>query len=537
MHHLPIIPIIPCLLLILSDCTCDTRQVDKSDVVPVIPPKLTVVLVIDQMRQQDLMAHQSLWRFGFKRLLAEGRVYENAFHSHARTETAAGHATIATGVTPRFHGVVDKRFFDAARGEVVAVCDYHALPDSNSESVIGNVSSKLCSAAALQVPTLGDRLKSTHTNAKVVALAEKDRSAALLGGRHGDLVAWQHEFSLVGHTIIPETLRRLHDLRLAGEDRITRIWELPQWPRDYTPPPDDVVGEHTAGIGRSFPHRVPDDQAKSTATHPVPSYYAWFSTPDADRVLRELATAALVTQKLGTDQTPDLLWVSFGGFDAIGHNFGPNSVERLAALTDLDYQIGEFLDALESAVPRGLLLALTADHGVAPLISQAPKPSRRVMRSELENTITAALSDDHGIRAFSFPFVTLRKGIGNNLVDKVVQSLNQLPYVERAFNNRTFKSPTTPLGKLVLENIYPGRSGDISIVLKPYHALYSAYRGREGAEHGTPWPYDRHVPLVLWGDSVQVGRVTQEVHVIDLTRTLADRLGLPHIPHEGKPLP
>jgi hypothetical protein len=77
----------------------------------------------------------------------------------------------------------------------------------------------------------------------------------------------------------------------------------------------------------------------------------------------------------------------------------------------------------------------------------------------------------------------------------------------------------------------------VTVVLEPYHAVETRWRGKAGAEHGTPWPYDRHVPILLWGNRVSAGRVDADVSLIDLTRTLGDRLGLRPVAGGGEPLP
>src|SRR5215216_4558930 len=69
-------------------------------------PSLLVLVVVDQLRADLLDRYGELFTGGFKRLRTEGHSFVNAAHDHGVTVTAAGHATLSTGVYPSRHGVV-----------------------------------------------------------------------------------------------------------------------------------------------------------------------------------------------------------------------------------------------------------------------------------------------------------------------------------------------------------------------------------------------------------------------------------------------
>ena len=94
-----------------------------------------------------------------------------------------------------------------------------------------------------------------------------------------------------------------------------------------------------------------------------------------------------------------------------------------------------------------------------------------------------------------------------------------------------------PLSILMRENSHPLRSGHIIFAPKPYYSMSHRHRKNAGSNHGTPWDYDRHVPILLWGHQIQQAQSKSAVKVIDLTRSFADRLGLEVDPRGGKPLP
>src|SRR5207244_5202490 len=64
------------------------------------PPKLAVLIVIDQMRAEYVDRFKSDWTGGFKRLLRDAAWFSRAEYPYLFTVTCAGHATIATGTFP-----------------------------------------------------------------------------------------------------------------------------------------------------------------------------------------------------------------------------------------------------------------------------------------------------------------------------------------------------------------------------------------------------------------------------------------------------
>src|SRR5205823_1772098 len=63
-------------------------------------------------------------------------------------------------------------------------------------------------------------------------------------------------------------------------------------------------------------------------------------------------------------------------------------------------------------------------------------------------------------------------------------------------------SPTDAVGTAVLKSFRPERSGDLVVIPKPYHLLTTRLTG---TGHGTPHPYDTHVPLLVYGSGVIPG--------------------------------
>jgi predicted AlkP superfamily pyrophosphatase or phosphodiesterase len=71
---------------------------------PVPPPKLLVVISVDQLSADLFAEYRAHFTGGLKRL-SDGVVFPSGYQSHAATETCPGHSTILTGSRPARTGV------------------------------------------------------------------------------------------------------------------------------------------------------------------------------------------------------------------------------------------------------------------------------------------------------------------------------------------------------------------------------------------------------------------------------------------------
>src|SRR5256712_1793081 len=137
--------------------------------------KLVVVIVVDQLRYQDL-----LWvkdELGPQGFAGVGQPVALRYET-ALTHTAPGHATLATGAWPEVHGIVANRFMEGEQPR-------EAVEDPACPGWGGN---RGVSAAAMRAPTFADALKlATAGRARVLSVAVKDRGALFLAGTTADL--------------------------------------------------------------------------------------------------------------------------------------------------------------------------------------------------------------------------------------------------------------------------------------------------------------------------------------------------------------
>src|SRR3954451_14787211 len=174
------------LLALVSVCTL-VLSVARADVAP--KPKLIVAIAVDQYSGDLFNEYRSSYLHGMSTLM-QGVVFPHGYQSHAATETCPGHSTILTGSHPSRSGIIANDWFDpnherkTEKGETIH--KIYCAEDPSASNVYGAT----VSAVSLKVPTLGDRLHAVHSDSLVVAVAGKDRSAMMMGGRTTDLSIW-----------------------------------------------------------------------------------------------------------------------------------------------------------------------------------------------------------------------------------------------------------------------------------------------------------------------------------------------------------
>jgi hypothetical protein len=520
-------------------------------------PRLAVLVVFDQMRGDYLTRWQPLFgKGGFERLQAGGTWFQNCHYPYAVTMTAPGHASLGTGSSPVTHGIIANEWYDRAAGKEVSSVSserYQPVPPPRAD---GNKRSdkKVTLGAAphrLLAPTLGDALKeATGGKGRVIGLSLKDRAAILPAGKKADACYW---LNTTTGTFVTSTYYRdrLHpwvaDYNLG---RPADAWFGKDWTRlrpdlDYArySGPDDVAAEWTGyKQGRTFPHPMTGGLQK-----PGKDYYqAVVNSPFGNDLLLGLVKKAIDGERLGQRDVPDLLCVSFSSNDIVGHSYGPDSQEVLDVTLRTDRLVKELLDFLDARVGRGrYVLAVSADHGVCPLPEVARargQDAGRVFPTLLTTRANAFLDETFNgrgqparwVEAATYPWVYFNRAVLKEhrlepaRVEKALAGwLAKQQGIQAAYTRtRLAQGPLKddPAGEAMRLSFHPDRSGDVGVVLKPYYLLTALLTG---TTHGTPHPYDTHVPLLVYGPGVAARvrkePVTPQAAVVILARALGIR--------------
>jgi predicted AlkP superfamily pyrophosphatase or phosphodiesterase len=501
---------------VLAGCAATVQQPARS-----AQPKLVVFITVDQLRPDyyDRWKHQLTG--GLALLYSQGAVFQNGYQDHAITETAPGHAStmsgrfpVHTGIASNFAGVADP-----------------------ATTLIGTMSQG-ASPHRFEGTTLTDWLLARDPSTRVLSVSRKDRGAILPIGKSKAQVFWYspaREGEGTGAFVtssyyaseLPQWVRDFNERRIP-QSFAGKSWDLLRPASEYSEP--DSVAIENLGRDFLFPHVAPEDSAATA--YLLPNY------PWIDEVTLQLALEGVKRLELGAGNRTDLLAVSLSGMDGIGHAFGPDSREVHDHMLRLDRMLGAFLDSLFAARGRdNVIVALTADHGVAPFIdvsgkTKNPAATRVFIGPVIEQArqmISAGGGDTTAISFGSGALSLDRARLGsvdvNALVSAFADSAAKLPGVLRVDRISQLALKDT-VQDYVARRWLHMFAGDDEAALVITLTPYSYWGAGTYATHGTPHDYDAHVPVIFLGAPFRAGMYPQTVRVVDMAPTLARALGV-----------
>lgn len=488
-------------------------------------PRLVVVVVLDQVGSEALARLAPLLEHGaYAHARAHGRVLDEVVYGYATTLTAPGHAAIFSGASPSVSGVVANNVIDRDSGRRRATID-------DGQHVVLGVPEEHASPSLLRVPTVADALEAaTRGAAKTVSLSIKDRSAVLPAGQHPDLVLFHDP--AVGFTTSSWYAPALPPWLAAWSARHpidpgAVRWELTDADRLSTLlGPDDGPGEGALeGLTSHFPHVL--------AGHPKAADL-WTYTPDCTEYLLELAYETAVQLELGADEVPDLLMISVSGTDYTGHVFGPDSFEYADHLRRADRALLRLYERLAERTELAVLV--TSDHGAARIpervhdsIPTATRIDGKALVTDVEVALDAHAGVGDWVLGYVEPYLYLSAAAvarpdASALRTLAVQSAATRSGVLAAFDARDPASASHSNADLVRQvraSLDPERGGDV-LVVPAFGAIPdSPYTPGKGTTHGSPWPYDTHVPVFMWGAGVSAGHNSEPLEQARVASTIA----------------
>lgn len=304
----------------------------------------------------------------------------------------------------------------------------------------------------------------------------------------------------------------------------------------------------------------------------TPTYFNNLTiSPELDRLTIEFAKMLVATQHLGEDDVPDYLAIGLSATDLIAHWWGPNSLESEDNMLQLDATLASFFSWLDTRVGQeNTLIVLSGDHGgpefpevlaaakLGPGLAQtytgrvASNTIPRAVQGALEQLagepIACIVSEDgegysafeSGCLIYSFPYLYMSDELvaqaGTHRSAVEMAAANAVSTVEgvlvgvRARDANGGRGIYEELAAMVRRNDHPWRSGQVYVVQAPQWQVNNSPSPGEGSgdmillEHGSPWAYDTHVPIVFAGAGVPHRFVTRRVHTTDVAATLAAML-------------
>lgn len=504
-------------------------------------PTLVVTLVVDQY-SADLFGEYRSFYSGGLATLARGAVFPRGYQSHAGTETCPGHSTILTGMRPGHTGIIANEWQAPKRPRVEGGKETFAWYCVDELDGAGN---KIVSSKPLLVPTLGDRLHAADRNSRTVAIGGKDRASVMLAGHDAYLTLWwaagKGFVTYPGESVDSDMRKQIERVNDDVKKSYASIQKpkLPQQCKGRTRAVN--VGDHVQ-VGELHDTKGETGQ--------------WRATPALDALTLEMAKTAIDTLQLGKRKSVDVLAVSFSATDYVGHYFGTEGPEMCAQQFALDQTIGQLLKHLDST-GVSYVVALTADHGGLDIperngprgVPGAQRLDVKLAPQEVGASVAAELHLSGPVLLGSYftNDVYLAPSIDSKLRPTVLDAVRRRyeghKQVATVFTRNqllTAEPPSGPPDQWTLmdrakASFNPERSGDLVVMLKPYVTLYDIPKDADKdyiSSHGSPWDYDRRVPILFWWRGIEGFEQPAAIETVDIAPTLANLVGLKLAPTE-----
>jgi predicted AlkP superfamily pyrophosphatase or phosphodiesterase len=525
-------------------CASSFAHADDTTSPPAHPPKLVVTIVVDQFSANLFNQYRSRWTGGLRRLSNEGLVSTNGYQTHGLTETCPGHSTVLTGVHPAQTGIPSNDWIDPTTGEEV----YCLAAPSNTLAHGRNSDNGPVGPDNIRISSLGDWLKDQRPGSRVFAVSGKDRGAINLAGHHPDGAYWfTDDFGLTTYVEPGQSA----PARLAAVDAFNAEFRRRQattsqaW--TYSQPQCRALEARWEINGRTLHSRVP------------PASDDFDSSPELDEETLKAAIYLIDAQNLGQGQTTDLLGVSLSATDRIGHAYGTQGPEMCEQMHRLDQALGQFLSRLDT-ISGGVVVVLTADHGGSDFVerlAQRGAPHAHRIDSAPLAAVNASLRQRFGLDASPLQSgssglivadkarKTLPEPLRSQIIEAALPLLQTLPdivFVEA--RDRLLADPLPDseqpeiltLRERMRLSAVAERSPDI-IMVRAANVTGGGRVGGNIAGHGTPWDYDRRVPILFWKPGASAQQRFLPIRTIDIAPTLAAVIGVKIPPVEGRSIP
>src|SRR5271168_419780 len=541
-----------CLVALLSLLVLLPAALTRADAYHA-KPKLVVILVIDQFRGDYLERYRDELKTpnGFNLFLKKGAYFSACYFDYANTKTAPGHAKIGTGAYTDGHGIGGNEWWDLSRNtdRVISsvederyrlVGNFDDLPVQPPPAPAPNDPRIGASPINLRATTIGDEVRlATQGQAKLFGISLKDRAAILPAGQTANGAFW-----------IDNATGRF----------VTSTYytpKLPDWATKFNKGPRIAQAVKEAGLEETT------------------QFYALVGhTPAANSYELDFARALIDGEGMGQHEVTDVLTVSLSANDIEGHMFGPDSDLQREMVVGLDRDLDSFFSYLDKKVGlANVMIALTADHGIAPIPLEAAKlgvASARLdleaFTTEIDATLNARFSPGKDIHYFmptqELPYIALNASAFGTVSEKdaeqaVIEAIpatvrklgkppmppNNLltPEATREYQESRVaadpsiyftrsrvdlaegKVPETEFGRRIAHS-YTDHGGWYVMVFP--NAYQIEFLNGIQTTHFSPWSYDRHVPLGFFGAEFVPGIYRELVAPVDIAATFASILGV-----------
>ena len=504
-------------------------------------PKLVIAIVVEEMKYDQLEKFRDkLGENGIKRLINEGTYFKNASFQYMLTQSAPGHATIATGAEPSVNGITSDDWYVPLKNELI-----NCSRDINVNAVGGSFESGLNSPVNLLVSTFSDELAlSTNGRAKVFGVGLRESSAIFSAGHAANAAYWFDNKTgtwMSSSYYLKELPIWVNDFNAMkfSDVYLNSTWSLLKSEKDYV---DCLPDSNKFEIGFNGINYFPYDLKKIRSESGSKDYSLLRETPFGNSLTTDFAIRLIKNERLGKGDVTDYISICYSATDYIAHRFGPSSVEMGDAIFRLDDDIKNLLSFVNDSIgKKNVLIYFTAAHGISeiPAVLEMNRiPSGYFQQNQalqlLRTYLNAVYGEGDWVKGYSERQIFLNRTLIedarlslDDVQKKVARFLVQFTGVAAAYPYSAFEANDFSSGNLkrIINNFSPQRSGDVIVALNPgWVEKQSDYV----TNHNSPYEYDTHVPLIWYGWTMNRATVMRQVNMIDIAATLSTLCKVPY---------
>ncbi len=514
-------------LLVASMCANEAvAQMKESGL-----PKLVVNITIDQLRSDYLQIFERFYGDGgFKRLMRDGLVYEKAINDYFPADRSSATATIVSGATPYYNGIVSNSWIDRKTLRRAG-----CVEDKNVKAGQGR---DAVSAKNLMTTTIGDELKVfTNGMSKVYSIGPERDAAIISAGHAGDLALWIDDNT--------------------GRWTTTSAYALAadQWAMGVTanfPIADKLKSlkwSPLSGLGETLSLFMGEGMQKSFS-HPFTGERKFIDFKRSALVNEEVSLMALKCQKdngLGTDDVTDLLCIQYYAGKPLESVLSSNRTELQDTYMRLDHELNRIIETLESRLGKGQVLFVLSSTGYSEIedvdYDKYGIPSGTFYINRTANLLNMYLSNVYGKGQYVDVVYHNQIYLNHRLIEQQQLSLSEILKRSRDFlflsegvrdiqTSENILSSTNENLQKIRNGYSLTLSGDIICEVAPGWQVVNENTG----EKFNPTPSAVIFPIIFYGSGVRANHVETVVSTDRIAPTISKSLRI-RAPNGCKSLP
>ena len=433
-------------------------------------PKLVVNITVDQLRSDYIEAFAPLYtENGFRKLLKQGKIFENVSYAFTPIDRASAIATIQTGATPYYNGIVGEKWLDRNTLQPIT-CDSDPKFQYSPNHIVSS--------------TIGDELKiATEGGALVYAIAPFRNAAILSAGHAADGAIWIDE-----------------DGKWTTSTYYSK--DLPKWAKVFneTTPPKSLRTNDFIAINSS---------------------------------ITDMALQCFRNTSMGTDSRPDLLEVTYYAGNVKNDKTTQWQSQLQQTYVSLDKNIGKLITTIEQNLGRQNVVFVVTSTGYSDEEEKQDYAKYRIPTgtfyiNRTANLLNIYLGAIYGQGRYVNTYFHNQLYLNDKLIEQKRLSMSdvlkrcqafliQLSGVRDCFTSDLLLTSRSNDLETIRNGYMPNVNGDIVIEVTPGWQLLNEDNQETFTARASFVPF----PIIIYGADVRAERISTPVTVDRLAPTIA----------------